>query len=140
MLLHHAPVMIPAQMGMQAIALVFAGAGVGGVVRYLLSLALNPLSAALQLGTLVSNVLGCGIAGALLGVFLARPGPDASMRLLLITGFLGGLTTFSSFALEVLEMLESSRPMLAVGTIALHVGASLVAAVLGLWAMRALLA
>jgi fluoride exporter len=127
-------------MGMQAIALVFAGAGVGGVVRYLLALALNPLVAVLPLGTLVANVVGCGMAGALLGLLLARPGLDPTLRPLLITGFLGGLTTFSTFALEVLQMLESSRPVLAAGTVALHVGASLIAALLGLWAMRALLA
>jgi len=126
-------------MGMQAIALVFAGAGAGGVVRYLFSLALNPLLAAVPLGTLAANVLGCGAAGALLGLFTLRPGIDPMLRPLLITGFLGGLTTFSTFAIEVLEMLESGRPMLAGGTIALHVGASLLAAVFGLWAMRALL-
>ncbi len=120
--------------------LVFAGAGAGGVARYLLSLALNPLLAALPLGTLVANVVGCGVAGALLGLLMARPGLDPTLRPLLIIGFLGGLTTFSTFALEVLEMLEAGRPLLASGTIALHVGASLVAAVLGLWAMRALLA
>jgi len=131
--------MIPALMGMQAIALVFAGAGAGGVVRYLLSVVLNPLLATVPLGTLAANVLGCGAAGALLGLFMMRPGLDPMMRPLLITGFLGGLTTFSTFALEVLEMLESGRPMLAGGTIALHVGASLIAAILGLWAMRAIL-
>jgi CrcB protein len=127
--------MIPAPMGMQAIALVFAGAGVGGVVRYLLSLALNPLLAAL-----VANVAGCGIAGAMLGLVMARPGLDPSIRPLVITGFLGGLTTFSTFALEVLWMLESGRPMLAAGTVALHVFASLFVALLAFWAVRALLA
>jgi CrcB protein len=132
--------MIRALMGMQAIALVFAGAGVGGVVRYLLSLALNPLLAALPLGTLVANVAGCGIAGAMLGLVMARPGLDPSIRPLVITGFLGGLTTFSTFALEVLWMLESGRPMLAAGTIALHVCASLFVALLAFWAVRALLA
>jgi fluoride exporter len=132
--------MIPAPMGMQAIALIFAGAGVGGVVRYLLSLALNPLLAALPLGTLVANVAGCGIAGAMLGLVMARPGLDPSIRPLVITGFLGGLTTFSTFALEVLWMLESGRPMLAAGTVALHVFASLFVALLAFWAVRALLA
>lgn len=132
--------MIPAQMGMQAIGLVFAGAGAGGVVRYLLSLALNPLVAALPLGTLVANVLGCGIAGALLGLLLARPGLDPTMRPLMIAGFVGGMTTFSTFALEVLAMFEIGRPMLAAGTIVLHVSASLAATLLGLWAVRALLA
>lgn len=132
--------MIPAPMGVQTIALVFAGAGAGGVLRYLLSLVLNPLTAALPLGTLAANVLGCGAAGALLGFFATRPGPDVGLRLLVFTGFLGGLTTFSAFSLEVLGMLEANRPVLAAGTIALHVGLSLVAALLGLWAVRALLA
>jgi fluoride exporter len=127
-------------MRIQAVTLVFAGAGVGGVARYLLSLLLNPLMVALPLGTLVANVLGCGIAGALLGLLMARPVLDPTLRPLLITGFLGGLTTFSSFALEVLAMLDSGRPLLAGGTIALHVGVSLAAAVLGLWAIRAMMA
>ncbi|MEO8306823.1 MAG: fluoride efflux transporter CrcB [Pseudomonadota bacterium] len=132
--------MIPALMGIQAIALVFAGAGVGGVARYFLSLLLNPLVAALPMGTLVANVAGCGIAGGMLALVMARPVLDPSIRLLVITGFLGGLTTFSTFSLEVLWMLESKQPMLAAGTIALHVGLSLFAALLAFWAMRALLA
>jgi CrcB protein len=132
--------MIPVLMRMQAVTLVFAGAGVGGVARYLLSITLNPLVAALPLGTLVANVLGCGIAGAVIGLLTARPALDPSLRPLLIAGFLGGLTTFSTFALEVLGMLESGRPLLAGGTIALHVGVSLAAAVLGLWAIRAVMA
>ncbi len=127
-------------MRIHPVTLVFAGAGVGGVARYLLSVVLNPLVVALPLGTLVANVLGCGIAGALVGLLMARPAFDPTLRLLLITGFLGGLTTFSSFALEVLAMFESGRPVLAGGTIALHVGVSLAAAFLGLWAVRALMA
>jgi CrcB protein len=127
-------------MRFQAVTLVFAGAGVGGVARYLLSITLNPLVAALPLGTLVANVLGCGIAGVMLGLLVSRPALDPTLRPLLIAGFLGGLTTFSTFALEVLGMLESGRPLLAGGTIALHVGVSLAAAVLGLWAIRAVMA
>jgi fluoride exporter len=127
-------------MGIQAIALVFVGAGAGGVVRYLLALALNPVVLALPLGTLAANVLGCGAAGALLGLLMSRPGLDAVFRPLLMTGFLGGLTTFSTFTLEVVDMLESGRPLLASFTIALHVGASLAAVLLGLWAVRAILA
>jgi fluoride exporter len=128
------------QMIVKNIALVFAGAGVGGVARYLLNLALNPMLATLPLGTLVANVLGCGAAGAVAALLAARVDLDPMLRPLLITGFLGGLTTFSSFSLEVVQMLEAQRMLLAIGTIALHVCASLAAAIAGLLAMRALLA
>ena len=131
--------MIPALMNPQSIALVFVGAGAGGVSRYLLGLALNPLFAAVPLGTLTANLLGSGLAGVLLGVVTMRTGLDPLLRPLLITGFMGGLTTFSSFSLEVVQMLESQRLLLAGGTIAVHVAGSLLFALLGLWGIRALL-
>ena len=123
-----------------SIALVFGGAGAGGVTRYLLNLGLNPLLADLPLGTLTANVLGCGAAGAVVAFLADRIALDATLRPLLIVGFLGGLTTFSSFALEVVQSLENQRPLLAVGLILLHVSASIAAAVAGLIGMRALLA
>jgi fluoride ion exporter CrcB/FEX len=70
----------------------------------------------------------------MLGLLMAKPGMDSTLRPLLITGFLGGLT-FSTFALEALAMLESGRPC---WPAAPSRWAHLVAAVLGLWAMRAL--
>ena len=123
-----------------SIALVFGGAGAGGVTRYLLNLGLNPLLADLPLGTLAANVLGCGAAGAVVAFLADRIALDATMRPLLIVGFLGGLTTFSSFALEVVQSLENQRPLLAVGLVLLHVSASIAAAIAGLIGMRALLA
>lgn len=123
-----------------SIALVFGGAGVGGVARYLLSQALNPLFADVPLGTLTANVLGCGAAGAVAAFLSDRMALDPTMRPLLIAGFLGGLTTFSSFALEVVQTLESQRPLLAIGLVFVHVCASLAAAIVGLIGMRALLA
>jgi CrcB protein len=127
-------------MNLLSIALVFAGAGAGGVVRYLLNLGLNPLLADVPLGTLVANVLGCGAAGALLAVLADRVELDATLRPLLMVGFLGGLTTFSSFAMEVVQPLENQRPLLAIGIVMLHVGASIAAAIGGLIGMRSLLA
>lgn len=127
-------------MDFKSIALVFAGAGTGGVLRHLLNLGLNPLFAPLPLGTLAANVLGSGAAGALLGLLTARADLADSLRPLLIVGFLGGLTTFSTFSLEVVRALEAQRPALAAGIALLHVGASVAAALAGLAGVRALLA
>jgi len=122
------------------LSLVFVGAGAGGVLRYLMSLLLNPLMVEIPLGTLAANVLGCGAAGALIGFLADRPALDPALRPLLLAGFLGGLTTFSSFAVEVVRMLEAQRPVVASAIVLVHVGASLAAAIAGLIAMRALLA
>lgn len=127
-------------MNVQSIGLVFAGAGAGGVARYLLNHTLNPLLANIPLGTLVANVLGCGAAGAVAAFLADRVDLDPALRPLLIVGFLGGLTTFSSFALEVVQSLEAQRPLLAIGIVLVHVSASIAAAIAGLAGMRALLA
>ena len=127
-------------MKLLSIALVFVGAGAGGVVRYLMNLGLNPVLAHLPLGTLAANVLGCGAAGALMAFLADRVELDATLRPLLMVGFLGGLTTFSSFALEVVQPLENQRPLLAAGIVLVHVGASIAAAIAGLIGMRSLLA
>jgi CrcB protein len=127
-------------MNLLSIALVFGGAGAGGVLRYLLNVWLNPLLAEMPLGTLAANVLGCGAAGALVAFLADRMALDATLRPLLIVGFLGGLTTFSSFAVEVVQSLENQRPLLALGIVLVHVSASLAAAIAGLIGVRALLA
>jgi fluoride exporter len=127
-------------MNLQSIALVFAGAGAGGVVRYVLNHTLNPLLADIPLGTLAANVLGCGAAGAAVAFLADRAALDPTLRPLLIVGFLGGLTTFSSFALEVVQSLETQRPLLAIAIVLVHVSASIAAAIAGLIGMRALLA
>lgn len=131
--------MIRVQMNAQSIALVFAGAGAGGVARYLLGIALNPLFVTVPLGTLTANLVGSGLAGIVLGLISFRTDLDPTLRPLLITGFMGGLTTFSSFALEVGQMIETQRLLLAGGTILVHVAGSLLFSLLGLWGVRALL-
>ena len=132
--------MIPVLMNLLSIALVFGGAGAGGVTRYLLNLGLNPLLAGMPLGTLAANVLGCGAAGAVAALLSERLALDPTLRPLLIVGFLGGLTTFSSFALEVVQAMESQRTLLAIGIVLVHVIASITAAIAGMIGMRALLA
>jgi fluoride exporter len=132
--------MIRGLMNAQSIALVFGGAGLGGVVRHLLGLVLNPLLATMPLGTLAANVVGCGAAGAMAGFLGERIALDPTLRPLVIVGFLGGLTTFSSFALEVVNALEAQRAWLAIGIVTVHVSASIAAAIAGLIGVRALLA
>jgi CrcB protein len=127
-------------MNPQSIALVFAGAGAGGVVRLLLNHWLNPLVLTLPLGTLVANVVGSGMAGALAGFLDVRADLDPALRPLLITGFLGGLTTFSTFSLEFVQALEQQRLWQALTIAMLHVCAALAAAIAGLAGVRALLA
>jgi CrcB protein len=122
------------------LSLVFVGAGAGGSLRYLISLLLNPLLAEIPLGTLAANVLGSGAAGALIGFLAERTALEPTLRPLLLAGFLGGLTTFSSFAVEVVQMLEAQKPVAAGAIVLVHVGASLAAAIAGLIAVRALLA
>jgi len=122
------------------VSLVFVGAGAGGVLRYLMTLALNPLLIEVPLGTLTANVLGSGAAGALIGFLAERTALDPTLRPLLLAGFLGGLTTFSSFAVEVVQMLEAQRPLVATAIVLVHVGASMAAAIAGLIVIRAILA
>ncbi|MEO7775039.1 MAG: fluoride efflux transporter CrcB [Steroidobacteraceae bacterium] len=120
------------------LAAVFIGAGIGGCARYTLSLALNPLLVGLPLGTLVANLLGGYLAGLAAGYFLFAAQLPEEWRLLAMTGFLGGLTTFSAFSVEMVALLQAGRTGLALGGIALHVGGSLALTALGLLSVRAL--
>ena len=107
-----------------------AGASIGALCRWCLSLWLT--TTAFPYGTLASNLIGGYLIGVAVAGFQAMPQLDPAWRLLLITGFLGGLTTFSSFSAEVVAMLMNERLGLALGTAALHVAGSLVLTWLGI--------
>ena len=109
-----------------------AGACAGALARWRLGLWLNTQGALLPWGTLVANLTGGYLIGLCVGVFQALPQIDPVWRLALITGFLGALTTFSSFSSEVVAMLQQQRYLLALGTVALHLCGSLLMTVLGL--------
>jgi CrcB protein len=109
-----------------------AGAVLGAWLRWGLSYWLNPRLAHLPLGTLAANLIGGYLIGVAIAAFQAMPQLDPVWRLLLITGFLGGLTTFSSFSAEVVEFLMAGRYGLALLTAGLHVLGSLAMTVLGL--------
>ena len=107
------------------------GASIGALARWGLGLWLTP-GGLLPWGTLAANLIGGYLIGVAIAAFQAMPQLDPVWRLLLITGFLGGLTTFSSFSAEVVEFLMAGRYGLALMTAGLHVLGSLAMTVLGL--------
>ena len=114
------------------------GASLGALARWRLGLWLSPGSV-LPWGTLAANLIGGYLIGLCVAVFQALPQIDPVWRLALITGFLGALTTFSSFSAEVVAMLQQQRYQLALGTVALHLCGSLLMTVLGLQSAAQLL-
>jgi CrcB protein len=108
-----------------------AGACLGALARWGLGLWLSP-GAIIPYGTLAANLLGGYLVGICVAVFQAVPQLDPIWRLALITGFLGALTTFSSFSAEVVGMLGQQRYALATGTTALHLFGSLLLTVAGM--------
>ena len=107
------------------------GACIGALARWRLSLWLNP-GALLPWGTLTANLVGGYLIGVCVAVFHALPQLDPAWRLALVTGFLGALTTFSSFSAEVVAMLQNGRYALALGTTGLHLFGSLLLTIAGL--------
>jgi len=107
------------------------GACIGALARWGLGLWLNP-GAVIPLGTLAANLIGGYLVGVCVATFQALPNLDPVWRLALVTGFLGALTTFSSFSAEVVGMLGQQRYALALGTAAVHLFGSLLLTVAGI--------
>jgi len=107
------------------------GACVGALSRWGLALWLTP-GGVIPWGTLAANLLGGYLIGIAIAVFQAMPQIDPVWRLLLVTGFLGGLTTFSTFSAEVVTYLLEARYGLAAGVALVHVAGSFVMTVAGI--------
>ncbi len=94
---------------------VCAGASLGALLRWLLAGRLNPVFPALPLGTLAANLIGGYLIGVAIAVFANLPELSPQARLFVVTGFLGGLTTFSTFSAEVVTQLQQGHTAWALG-------------------------
>jgi len=107
------------------------GASAGALARWGLGLWLSP-GGIIPWGTLAANLIGAYCIGICLAVFQAMPQLDPLWRLTLITGFLGALTTFSSFSAEVVHLLTQQRYALALGTAGVHLLGSIALTIAGI--------
>ncbi len=115
---------------MPSVIAICIGASLGALARWALALWLTP-GGMIPWGTLAANLIGGYLIGICIAVFQSMPDLDPVWRLLLVTGFLGGLTTFSSFSAEVVIYLMEARFGLALFTASLHLLGSLTMTFLG---------
>ncbi len=118
------------------ILVISLGAALGALLRWFLGTKLNGLFPTLPPGTLVANLVGGYIIGLAVAYFAQAPGIAPEWRLLIITGFCGGLTTFSTFSAETVTLLQQGRMAWAMGEIAIHVSGSLLMTFAGLVSWR----
>ena len=117
---------------MLAFVAVFVGAGLGALLRWWLGARLNPVFPTLPLGTLAANLLGGLLVGLAVAWLNRHPGLAPELRLLVITGFLGGLTTFSTFSAEVVSLLARGEYLWGGVTALAHLLGSLTLTALGI--------
>lgn len=118
---------------LQLLLAVFIGGGTGSVARWLLSMRFNPMHHAIPVGTLVANLLGAFIIGAGLAWFNRMTHIDPVWKVLITTGFCGGLTTFSTFSAEVVFLFQEGRFTWALTNIAINLLGSFTMTALAFW-------
>ena len=124
---------------MLSVIAICVGACLGALARWQLGLWLNPPTSEAGIfpwGTLAANLMGGYLIGLCMGIFQNLPQIDPEWRLLCITGFLGALTTFSTFSIEVVGMLQQGRLLLALSTASVHLIGSLLLTYLGLYTVK----
>lgn len=127
-------------MGGSGFIAVGVGAALGAWLRWWLGIALNAITPNLPLGTLAANLIGGYLIGVAVEVFSQQGALPVEMRLFVITGFLGGLTTFSSFSAEAVGLLMESRYAWAMLLISSHLIGSIIMTVLGIVTVRSVTA
>jgi CrcB protein len=108
----------------KSIVAVAVGAALGALLRWQLGNRLNALFPALPPGTLAANLIGGYVVGLAIAFFSSYPALSPEWRLLIVTGFCGGLTTFSTFSAEVFVLLQHGQAFLAAAVVASHVAGS----------------
>lgn len=115
---------------------IFVGAGLGALMRWGLSLGLNAIFPTIPLGTLAANLIGGYLIGVAVVIFSAKAGLPPEWRLFVITGFMGGLTTFSTFSAEVVTLFAQGQLGWALAAAGLHLFGSFSLTALGMWTAR----
>lgn len=122
----------------KSIVAISIGASAGALLRWWLGDRLNAVFPLLPPGTLAANMIGGYVIGVAVAFFATFPAIPAEWRLFVITGFCGGLTTFSTFSAEVAALIQRGEPLWALAEVAAHVAASLIMTFAGiatvLWA------
>jgi CrcB protein len=117
---------------LSSIVAVSVGAALGALLRWGLSIQLNSVFPFVPPGTLAANLVGGYLIGLAIAFFADHPALPPQWRLFVITGFLGGLTTFSTFSAEVVANLQEGRMLWALSTVTMHVVGSVAMTVAGI--------
>ena len=120
---------------LRSIVAISVGASLGALLRWWLGLALNGLFPTIPPGTLVANVIGGYLVGLAIAFFATYSALAPEWRLLVITGFCGGLTTFSTFSAEIVALLQQGRATWALVAAGAHLAGSLLATFAGIATM-----
>lgn len=111
---------------------IFSGAGFGAVLRWFLGTKLNSIYPSIPLGTLSANLIGGYLIGLFIAFFASNTALAPEWRLFIITGFLGGLTTFSTFSAEIVTLIQEGRLSMSIVAVVLHVIGSIMMTLLGI--------
>jgi CrcB protein len=110
----------------KSVVAICVGASLGALLRWWLGAQLNSLFPAVPPGTLAANLIGGYVVGLAIAFFAMYSAIAPEWRLLIITGFCGGLTTFSTFSAEIVTLMQQGRSLWALGAAALHLCGSVV--------------
>lgn len=116
----------------RSIAAVSVGSSFGALLRWWLGARLNAHFPPIPLGTLAANLIGGYVVGVAVAFFATYTAVAPEWRLLVITGFCGGLTTFSTFSAELVSLLQQGRGTWALAAAAAHLGGSLLMTLAGI--------
>lgn len=125
-------------MSLHPLVAIAIGAVLGAWLRWGLGLWLNPLFVTVPLGTLAANLVGGYLIGVAVAVFHINADLSPELRLFFVTGFLGALTTFSTFSAEVVHLIQNARYGWAIGAASAHLFGSLLMTGLGIFTVHKL--